>query len=216
MRHWRWQIDANGFPIRDGVEGVIGDPNPDWQGSAIANVSFKNLSLSVLFETYQGADIFAGTESTLTDYGRWGSTANEVTSTQNLLTYSGNVILAGTTFRGAIKDFGAGPVALTQDWYNGPGGFFGGNHELYVQDGSWTRLRELTLSYKLGPLLKSATGLNIKGLDVSATGRNLILWTKFEGNDPDTNVSGVSSSRGIDYYNNPGTKSYVFSLNLTF
>jgi hypothetical protein len=51
---------------------------------------------------------------------------------------------------------------------------------------------------------------------ITATGRNLILWTDFEGTDPDTNVSGVSSSRGIDYFNNPGTKSYVFSLSLTF
>jgi TonB-linked SusC/RagA family outer membrane protein len=208
--------DVNGFPVRDQVEGVIGDPNPDWQGSAIASVSYKNLSLSILFETFQGADIFAGTKSTLIDYGTWGSTGNEVTASQNLLTYGGDVILAGTTFRGAIHNYGAGPVALTQEWYNGPGAFFGGNHELYVEDGSWSRLREITLSYKLGPLLKAKTGLNIKGLDLSVTGRNLILWTKFEGNDPDTNVSGVSSSRGIDYYNNPGTKSYAFSVSLTF
>lgn len=208
--------DANGFPVRDDVEGVIGDPNPDWQGSAISTIAYKNLSLSLLFETFQGADIFAGTQSVLVDYGRWGSTAAEATSNQNLLTFGGNVIPAGTTFRGAVGNFGAGPVALTQEWYNGPGGFFGGTHELFIQDGSWTRLRELTLSYKLAPWFRSVTGLNVKGLDLSATGRNLILWTQFEGNDPDTNVSGVSSSRGIDYFNNPGTKSYVFSVSLTF
>jgi len=204
--------DANGFPRRDPIQGVIGDPNPDWQGSAIGSISYKKLSLSILFETFQGADIFAGTKSTLVDYGTWGSTGNEVTAPQNLLTYSGNVILAGTTFRGAIYNYGAGPVALTQEWYNGPGGFFGGNQELFVEDGSWSRLREITLSYSFGPLLKSA----IKGLDLSVTGRNLFLWTQFEGNDPDTNVSGVSSSRGIDYYNNPSTRSIVFSASLTF
>lgn len=205
-------FDANGFPVRDAVEGVIGDPNPDWQGSAIASVSYKKLSLSILFETFQGADIFAGTKSTLTDYGTWGSTGQEVTANQNLLKYNGDVILAGTTFRGAIHNYGAGPVALTQEWYNGPGGFFGGNHELFVEDGSWTRLREITLSYRFGPLLKST----IKGLDLSVTGRNLFLWTKFEGNDPDTNVSGVRASRGIDYYNNPSTRSIVFSASVTF
>ncbi len=204
--------DANGFPRRDPIQGVIGDPNPDWQGSAIGSVSYKKLSLSILFETFQGADIFAGTKSTLIDYGTWGSSGAEVTASQNLLTFDGNVILAGTTFRGAVENFGAGPVALTQAWYNGPGAFFGGNHELYVEDGSWTRLREITLSYRFGPLLKSA----IKDLDLSVTGRNLFLWTQFEGNDPDTNVSGVSSSRGIDYYNNPSTRSIVFSVSLTF
>ena len=57
------QYDANGFPITDAIQGVIGDPNPDWQGSAIGSVSYKNVSLSVLFETSQGGDIFAGTKS---------------------------------------------------------------------------------------------------------------------------------------------------------
>ncbi|MFT7233334.1 MAG: TonB-linked SusC/RagA family outer membrane protein [Cyclobacteriaceae bacterium] len=208
-------FDDNGFPMRDEVEGVIGDPNPDWQGSAVGSISYKNLSLSFLIETFQGADIFAGTKSVLVDYGRWGSTANEVTASQNLLTYGGDVIPAGTTFRGDIQNFGAGPVAVTQDWYNGPGAFFGsGNHELYVEDGSWTRLRELTLSYRLNSEWLKKGG--ISSIQMSATGRNLFLWTAFEGNDPDTNVSGVSSSRGIDYFNNPSTKSYVFSLTLTF
>ncbi|MFT7030971.1 MAG: TonB-linked SusC/RagA family outer membrane protein [Marinoscillum sp.] len=208
-------FDENGFPTRDEVEGVIGDPNPDWQGSAVGSISYKNLSLSVLLETFQGADIFAGTKSVLVDYGRWGSTANEVTASQNLLTYGGDVIPAGTTFRGDIQNFGAGPVAVTQEWYNGPGAFFGsGNHELYVEDGSWTRIRELTLSYQLSADWLKKGGIN--NLEMSATGRNLFLWTEFEGNDPDTNVSGVSASRGIDYFNNPSTKSYVFSLTLTF
>jgi TonB-linked SusC/RagA family outer membrane protein len=208
------QYDANGFPITDPVQGMIGDPNPDWQGSAIGSISYKNFSLSFLLETSQGSDIFAGTKSTLVDYGRWGSTANEVTAAQNLLNFKGDVILAGTNFRGEIRNFGAGPVALTQAWYNGPGGFFGGNSELFIEDGSWTRLRELTISYKLNKEVTKAIGID--ALTLSATGRNLFLWTEFEGNDPDTNVSGVSSSRGIDYYNNPSTKSYVLSLSVTF
>lgn len=207
--------DNNGFPLRDGTEGVIGDPNPDWQGSAIGSVAYKNLTLSFLFETFQGADIFAGTKSVLVDYGRWGSSDVETIASQNLLTYSGDVITAGTLFRGDVYNFGAGPVARTQEWYNGPGAFFGGgNHELYIEDGSWTRLRELTLSYRISPQWLKSAGLS--SLDISVTGRNLLLWTAFEGNDPDTNVSGVSSSRGIDYFNNPSTKSYVFSLNLSF
>ena len=208
------QFDANGFPITDPIQGMIGDPNPEWQGSAIGNVSYKNFSLSFLFETSQGGDIFAGTKSTLVDYGRWVSTGNEVTASQNLLKFNGDVLTAGTPFRGEIKNFGAGPVALTQEWYNGPGGFFGGNSELFVEDGSWTRLRELTLSYNLSKDVTKLIGID--DLTLSLTGRNLFLWTKFEGNDPDTNVSGVSSSRGIDYYNNPSTKSYVFSLSVTF
>lgn len=209
-------FDENGFPVQDEVEGVIGDPNPDWQGSFLTTLRWKGFGLNVLFETYQGADIYAGTKSVLSDLGTWGSTANEETATRNLLTFDGDVIRIGETFRGRVEDFGAGPVALTEAWYNGDGGFFGnGNDELYIEDGSWTRLREVRLSYRFsGDWLKNRLGIG--GLELSATGRNLILWTDFEGNDPDTNLSGVSVARGIDYFNNPGTQSYLFSLAVEF
>lgn len=208
-------FDQYGFPEQDELEGVIGDPNPDWQGSLITTLSYKNLSLTALFETFQGADIFAGTKSVLYNLGRWDETATETTANQNLLDFDGNVIPIGSTFRGVVHDFGAGPVALTEAWYTADGGFFGsGNDELYIEDGSWTRLRELVLSYRLqGPAVQS---LGIESAEVSVTGRNLFLWTPFEGNDPDTNLSGVSVARGIDYFNNPSTKSFIFTILLNF
>jgi TonB-linked SusC/RagA family outer membrane protein len=209
-------FDENGFPEQDELEGIIGDPNPDWQGALTSGLSYKNFTFSLLFETYQGADIYAGTKSVLADLGRWVDTGNEVTATRNLKENNGNIIFIGETFRGNVYDFGAGPVALTESWYNGDGGFFSnGNDELYIEDGSWSRLRELSLSYRLSPdgFQKK---LGFSGLEFTVTGRNLFLWTDFEGNDPDTNLSGISAARGIEYFNNPGTKSYVFSLLLDF
>lgn len=205
-------LDNNGFPVQDQVEGVIGDPNPDWQGALNSSFKYKNFGISVLFETFQGADIYAGTKSVLSDLGTWGGTANEITATRNYATADGGLINIGETFRGNVGDFGGGPVALTEEWYNGRGGFFsGGIDEIYIEDGSWTRLRELSLSY----LWNSAwlkNSVKLESIEFRMTGRNLILWTDFEGNDPDTNLSGVSAARGIDYFNNPGTKSYLFSL----
>lgn len=208
--------DEYGFPEQDQVEGVIGDPNPDWQGSIASSFSYKNIRLSVLFETYQGADIYAGTKSVMRDLGTWYDTANEVTATRNYFTWDGDIINIGETFRGNVADFGAGPVALTEAWYNGDGGFFSnGNDELYIEDGSWTRLRELSLAYTLNnEWIKNSTGL--QSAEISLTGRNLFLWTNFEGNDPDTNLSGISAARGIEYFNNPSTKSYLVSLTLNF
>jgi TonB-linked SusC/RagA family outer membrane protein len=209
-------FDENGFPLQDIVPGVIGDPNPDWQGSAFTTISYKNFSLSLLFETYQGAQIFAGTKAVMYDLGTWGATGTETTAAQNLVDSDGNVILAGTTFRGIAYNYGAGPVALTESWYNGIGGYFGGGiDELYIEDGSWTRLREMTLSYNLNSKwLKENAG--VSSAQLSFTGRNLFLWTPFEGNDPDTNLQGISAARGIDYFNNPSTKSFIFSLSVTF
>ena len=71
------------------------------------------------------------------------------------------------------------------------------------------------MSYLMDDLwLKEKLGLT--SVEFSVTGRNLLLWTKFEGNDPDTNLEGISVARGIDYFNNPGTKSYVFSVDINF
>jgi len=208
-------LDENGFPEQDQNEGVIGDPNPDWRGSMITNISYKNFSLSFLVETSQGADIYAGTKSVLYNLGTWGASGIETTTAQNLLDYNGDVIPAGTTFRGVVKDFGGGPVALTQPWYEGDGGFFGGgNDELYIEDGSWTRLRRVEFSYLLSNAWLKDNGF--ESVQITATGRNLLLFSEFEGNDPDTNLDGVSQARGIDYFNNPATKSYILSIQLNF
>lgn len=209
-------LDENGFPVQDEREGVIGDPNPDWQGSFLTGFRWKNLTVSVFFETFQGADIFAGTKSVLFDLGRWEDSANEITATRNYKEFNGNIINIGETFRGNVFDFGGGPVALTEPWYNADGGFFGsGNDELYIEDGSWTRLREVSIGYRIqSNWLQQRLAIN--ALEISVTGRNLILWTEFEGNDPDTNLSGISVARGIEYFNNPGTQSYLFNLKVEF
>ncbi|MFA0965008.1 SusC/RagA family TonB-linked outer membrane protein [Roseivirga sp. BDSF3-8] len=204
-------FDENGFPVQDEQEGVIGNPNPDWQGSLMTTVRYKNLGLSLLFETFQGSDIYAGTKAVLDNLGTSAETGIETTTDVNLLDYNGNLIPAGTTFRGTVKDFGAGPVALTEAWYQADGGFFGaGNDELFIEDGSWTRLREVIISYGLPA--KWMNSIGFESAEVSITGRNLILWTDFKGNDPDTNLEGVSAARGIEYFNNPSTRSYVFTL----
>ena len=176
---------------------------------------FKYLSLFFLFERYHGADIYAGTRAVLLNYGRHKDSAVETTAQKDLFDYNGGLITSGTIFRGSVHDFGAGDVALTEPWYRGIGGYFSGVQEQFVEDGSWTRLRELTLSYSLRtPKFIKSTKLS--SIDFSFTGRNLFIWTDFIGNDPDTNLTEVSTTRGIDYFNNPGTKSYVFKILINY
>ncbi len=209
------RLDENGFPDVADTDGVIGDPNPDWRGSALTELSYKGFRLNVLLETFQGADIAAGTRGVLEDYGVTPNTANESIAPQDLLTFDGSIIPAGTSFRGNIQDFGAGPVALTESWYRGAGGFFNGAFEQFVEDGSWTRLREVSLSYTLNSK-KFRELTKLQSIEFSATGRNLVVWSEFEGNDPDTNLTGVSSARGIDYFNTPGTRSYIFTIRIKY
>jgi len=208
-------LSENGFPQMDESQGVIGDPNPDWRGSALTTLRYKNLSLDVVLETSQGNDIFAGTYGALLDYGLAPQSAITTTAPQNLLTYDGQIITAGTPFRGTTQNFGAGTVALEESWYRAGGGYFNGAAEQFIQDGSWTRIQQVSLSYSFNSdKFKQKTGL--QSLDLSVTGRNLFVWSEFEGNDPNTNLMGISTVRGIDYFNTPGTKSYVFTLKLVY
>ena len=133
----------------------------------------------------------------------------------NLKTASGATILAGAPFRGNIGNFGGGDVALDQSWYTGLGGFFGNVLEPFVTDATWTRLREVMLSYRITRKhLPKFTGLSSVNIEIS--GRNLWLNSKLKTIDPDSNVEGSGAGRGIVYFNNPGSRSYLFTIKLNF
>ncbi|WP_201987572.1 SusC/RagA family TonB-linked outer membrane protein [Hymenobacter rubidus] len=206
-------LDANGFPTSNTTQQVLGDPNPDWRAGAGFTARYKGFSLHALFEHSQGGDIVDATEAVLLDYGTSAATAVERTADHDLKTSTGTVIKAGTPFRGNIQNFGAGDVALTESWYTGLGGYFGNVLEPFVQDATWTRLREITLGYTYH--LPSAR-FGLKGAGIEFSGRNLWLISGVKNIDPDSNLAGSGSGRGIVYFNNPSTRSYLATLRLDF
>ena len=223
-------LDENGFPTQALDEGILGDPNPDWRGGLGSTFRYKGFRLYALFETFQGGDIWAGTHGALYNFGRTQQSANEVTlsaaEAATIVNATGAPVTSfgtdngnGTyTFRGNIADFGGGKVALNQAWYQGLGGGFGPVGEQFIVDGSWTRLRELTLGYTLnGEAFRSATKLT--AIDFTLTGRNLAIWAPSKdiiGVDPETNLTGPTNGRGLEYFNNPGTQSFLFSVQITY
>ncbi len=207
-------LDANGFPQADPVDGVIGDPNPDWIGGLASTLSYKGFKFNVVLATSQGNEMWGGTEAVLKFFGINPETAVESTANVDMVNYSGETIPAGTTFRGSIYDFGGGPVPLDVDWYTDLGGGFGAVSEQFIHDASWTKLREVSLYYTFSNKLLSKTF--IKGLQIGVAGKNLYTWTKFVGVDPEINLTGASKGRGLDYFTNPGTKSVMFITNIKF
>ena len=149
------------------------------------------------------------------NFGTHADTGNEVTLSQDLKNYAGKTIPAGSTVRGNIKDFGGGPVLLDESWYTTLGSGFGSLKEQFVEDGSWTRLRQVALSYRVdSEWFKNKTKLQF--LELSVTGRNLLLWTKVVGIDPDTNLSGGPTGRNMDYFNTPNTRSFIFTVKINY
>lgn len=208
-------LDDNGFPLLAPESQVIGDPNPDWRGGFGTSLSYKNWSLNVLFETFQGADFFEGTRSVLNQFGTHEDTGQEITLDRDLRNYAGEVIPAGSTVRGQVRDFGGGAVLLDESYYTGIGGGLNGLIEPYITDGSWTRLREITLGYTLkSARFRELTKLS--SVEFYVTGKNLFLWTDVVGIDPETNLNGAALSRGIDYFNSPGIRSAAFTVKINY
>jgi len=212
-----YDLDANGFLQKDSQQGVIGDPNADWRGGLGINANYKKLRFNILFETSQGNDYAERTRFILGNFGTHADVGNTVTPEVDVKDVNGNIHPAGIPVRGNIKDFGAGPVLLNQAWYTGRGGGFGSSpiNELAVQDASWVRLREVSLGYSINSdAFRKATKLS--SIDLTLTGRNLALWTNVVGVDPEINQSGVANGFGIDYFTNPTTSSFVFSVKINY
>ncbi len=223
------ELDANGFP-QHGPVGFAGDPNPDFRAGLHTDLKYKKLSMRVLFDASIGGDAWDGTTGALTYFGRTLETANEVTVSDteaaSIVNLDGDPINAlpyavdngdGTwTVRGNLKDFGAGNVLLDQEWYRGVGGGFGPVGEQFFKDATWIKLREISLNYKLkSDVLKKA---KISSISFGISGRNLYLWTKDKSwnIDPESNLSGASRGRGLQYFNHPTTKSFVFTTRINF
>ena len=212
-------LNENGFPQITSLPIVLGNPNPDWRGSLGINANFKGFNFNMLFEHSQGGDYSPRTQWVLRRFGTTDETANRVTLDKDLTNYDGDVITSGTVVRGNIHDFGGGDVLLDETWYrHGIGGGFGDNqaYNFAVKDATFSRIRELSLSYTFtSPAFRDMTKLS--SITFRATGRN--LWAKYKelvGIDPATNQAGVANGFGLDYFTNPSTKSYLFTVSVNF
>ncbi len=200
-------IGENGFPLVDSEKKIIGDPNPDW--TMFVRNEFRigrNLSLSALVDFKQGGDMWCGTCGTLDYFGR-----SEISAELR----GESVVFEGLTETGADNNISVelAPESGSSSEYFLVRYGFGGIGEMSIYDASWIRLRNLTLSYDLS---------NIKGLNIfseltcSLFAQNLWMLTEYPGIDPETNLTGNGTGFGIDYYNNPGTKTFGFNLKATF
>lgn len=210
-------LDKNGFPQLSTKYRVLGDPNPDWRGGLGFEFKYKKFDFYMLFEHSQGGEYINRTKQVLYGFGLHQDVSNEVPLTEDLKNIKGTVFSAGTTVRGNIADFGAGNVLLDESYYNGIGGGLGFSklNDLFVEDATWTKLRNVTLGYTFSKI-RFSSKIAIKSIRISATGRDLLLWTKLVGVDPETNNYGVSNASGMSYFNNPGTRSFLFNLEVNF
>jgi TonB-linked SusC/RagA family outer membrane protein len=107
--------------------------------------------------------------------------------------------------------------------YVGPGQerqrlFNTGISQVYVQDGSYLKLREVTLAYNLPEsFTRGLFGSSVRQARVSLSGRNLLRFTGYRGLDPEvSNFGNQAIVRNIDVAPFPPSRSFFFSIDLGF
>ena len=199
-----------GYPIKDETMKSLGQIAPKWTMGINNEISFRGATLSFLFDIKNGGLMWNGTLSRLLGFGTSKITENRgqnvvFDGVKGHLDSSGEVVTSG-----AANDIEA---VYSQYYYTVIGGGSSPAQEQFVEKTDWVRLREVSLSYNLDKVIKKPF---VKGLTVYATGRNLWLSTPYQGIDPETNLMGAFNAQGLDYFNMPNTKSYVFGLKVDF
>ncbi len=220
-------IDDDGFPVPTDTVAAWGANIPDWQAGVRLAASFKGFSISALLDVKQGGVMWNGTKGALNNFGKTLESADRYKST--FTTGGGAIRVVDNVFQGVVASTvdasnnggraNAVKVAnIGQNWWGNLGIYnvFNANlAEPFIENAGWVRLRELTVSYAFPKDMMSSTGF-LSGLELFATARNLWLSTPYSGVDPETNLENASAAQGFDYFNNPGTRSYMFGIKVSF
>lgn len=198
-------LNDDGTRQIDGNNVYLGNREPKAIIGITNTFDYKNFSLSFLFDIRVGGVVLNAAQATMIANG----------SAEYLETYRNK----STVFEGVVETEG-GFVENTQETVLDQSFFtnYAGIGSNFVEDASWTRLRYVTLSYDLPQTWASKIGT--KKLSFSVTGRNLALWTRYSGGDPETNYAGAGvggvGTIGLDYFNVPTTQGIDVTLNATF
>ena len=150
---------------------VIGDPNPDIYGNIYTRLNWKNWSLSATMRYSLGNDVYNYQRSLLESGSRF---YNQTTAMLSHWTSENQV----TSIPRISYGDPMGNARFSDRW---------------IEDGSYLRLSNVTLSYTI-PI----TSTYLQGITLWGGAYNLFTVTRYLGSDPDCGVSGSALLQGID------------------
>jgi TonB-linked SusC/RagA family outer membrane protein len=208
-------LGADGRPILDNTSSsyVLGDPNPDWTGSVRTNFRIGKLSVGGLLDIRHGGIAYNGTKGALNEFGKNLATA-QARDAGSTATFGQNYEI-NTVAHDQFAGPGVGVATpLDQSWFQSVASTFNGPDVAFLEDGGFVKLREVSLGYTIDqPWV--ARSLGFSSIELRVAGRNLKSWNNYTGVDPETSLLGAGSPiRGINYFNNPQSRSFVFTLTL--
>ena len=188
--------DINGdSTINDADRVYIGSPQPNFWGGFTNEVSWRGFDLRGFLQFTQGFKIFNAINVFANDGGYYYD----------------------NKFRKALRRWQQ-PGDITDEPRASFDGLSGADRisSRYFEDGSYVRLQEVTLGYRIPPRIASVIRLTDGRLYVS--GRNLYTWTKYSGYSPDVNSDGSDSNTalGTEFYAYPAARTIMFGISGAF
>ncbi|GAA3981069.1 TonB-dependent receptor [Pedobacter ginsengiterrae] len=201
--------DVNGDGLITSADRqIVGNALPNYTGGLTNNFTFKGFDLSFFFYFQQGNKIMnmndffmvhGGTQANIgflpRQLERWQK-PGDVTDIPRLTTYSANPTQNG----GAANNYGGNVASLSSR---------------YLEDGSFIRLKTLTLGYTLPKDVLSKIG--VSKFRIYAQGTNLLTFTNYGGLDPEvSSQSNNQNTVGYDWATVPQPRTFQIGASVTF
>ena len=171
---------------------IIGSANPDFIYGLTNTVSYKGITLLIFLQGVYGNDVLNATRfdtEGMTDPKNQSSAVNR-----------------------RWKNVGDVTDIPRSSWGNTDNSRISTR---FIEDGSYMRVKTLTLSYDLPKSVLNK--MKLVGFKVYLTGENLFTFTKYTGFDPEVNAFGYSNTaQGIDFGTYPQTRNIIAGLNIIF
>ncbi len=180
----RWK-DLDGKPGITGDDRTnIGNPNPDWTYGFTINADWKNFDFNAFFQGVQGNEIYRLYRRGNVTFGNWDKTWLNRWHGEGTSNWMPQIVEGGQNGTNDVSN-------------------------LYVEDGSYLRLKVLQLGYTLPKSLTQKVFINRLRFFLQA--ENLFTLTKYKGYDPE-----VGTRNGFDGGTYPQARTWTMGVNVTF
>jgi TonB-linked SusC/RagA family outer membrane protein len=173
-------------------ETIVGSPHPVYWGGLTNTFTWKGLDLRAFFQFSRGAEVYNAMRIFSDDGGYYYD----------------------NKFKDVMRRWRQ-PGDITDQPRASFDGTSGGNEvsSRYIEDGSYIRLGELTLGYRL-PVARLGRINVFDDARIFVSGRNIKTWTDYSGYNPDVNSLGATAnvSLGTDFYAYPVARTFTIGI----